>query len=139
MDADASIPERVLELFDQEIRIGYMSTIRPDGHLAVVPVGVMIHDGRIRISSPTDTHKIHNLMQDPHIAVCVPFPGNLGRYLMIRGTAELTDDGDRAFINWLARTHMGQDEYRHEPQNTPRTIITIRPERFVMARAQTEK
>ena len=131
--ASPSIPEDVLKLFDGKVRVGYVATARPDGHLAVVPVAVTIHDGKVRISSPSNTHKVRNLKHDPHIAVCIIDPDNPRRYLMIRGTAELADDIDRAFINWLARTHMGMDKYPDEP--TGRTVITIHPVRFVMAGA----
>ena len=122
-------------MFDGKVRVGYMSTVRADGHLAVVPVGVMIHQGKVRISSPSHTHKIRNLKRDPHIAICVTDPDNPRRYVMIRGTAELADDADRSFINWLAKTHMGRDEYPDEPPNLARTVITIRPERFVISGA----
>ena len=50
----------------------------------------------------------------------------------IRGIAELADDIDREFLNWLARTHMGLDEYPRETPEIARMVITIRPERFVM-------
>src|SRR4051812_455485 len=128
------IPEHVLKLFGDKLLIGHMSTLRPDGHLSVVPVGVMIHEGKLRISSPTNTHKIRNLQHDPHIAVCVTDPDDPLRYVMIRGTAELADDTGREFVDWLARTHMGRDEYPYEPRKVARTVITLRPERFVTPR-----
>ena len=125
------IPDRVLRLFDGKLRMGYLATVRPDDHLAVVPVGVMIHDGKVRISSPTETFKVRNLRNDPHIAVCIPHPDDPRHYLMIRGTAALADDTDREFLNWLAREHMGLDG--HPDTRTARTIITVLPERFVFA------
>ena len=126
------IPDEVLRLFDGKLRMGYMATRRPDGHLSVVPLGVMIHDGMVRISSPSDTFKMRNLRHDPHIAVCMPNPDDPRRYLMIRGIAELADDTDREFLNWLARTHMGLDEYPRETPEIARTVITIKAVRFVM-------
>jgi PPOX class probable F420-dependent enzyme len=126
------IPLEVLDLFDGHLRVGFMSTVRPDGHVSVVPVGVMIHEGRLRISSRSDTKKIRNLERDPHICICVTDPDDPRHYVAVRGTAELTADTDRAFVDWLARTHMGQDEYPYESREVARTVITIRPERFVM-------
>jgi hypothetical protein len=52
MDNSVPIPEQVREFLDGSLRIGYMATTRPDGHLSVVPVGVMIHEDKLRISSP---------------------------------------------------------------------------------------
>ena len=131
-DSGLPIPNEVLELFDGRLRIGYVSTVRPDGNLSVVPVGVMIHDGKLRISSRSDTKKIRNLRHNSHIGVCVTDPSDARRYVMISGTAEIADDTDRAFVDWMARTHMGQDEYPYEPRDVARKVITIRPERFVM-------
>lgn len=126
------LTDEVLRFFDGKLRLGYMATARPDGHLAVVPVGVMVHEGMIRISSPSDTHKIRNLQRDPHIAVCIPEPDDPRRYLMIRGTAELADDTGKEFLSWLARTHMELESYPEAP-GIARTVITLKPERFVMA------
>jgi PPOX class probable F420-dependent enzyme len=129
---DLPIPERVQALFGGALRIGYMGTVRADGQLSVVPVGVMIHDGKLRISSPSATHKIRNLERNPQISLCVPDPNDPRRFLTVRGTAELADDTGRAFVDWLARTHMGRDEYPYESRDVARTVITIQPRRFVM-------
>lgn len=126
------IPEAALRLFGGKLRMGYVATARPDGHLSVVPVAVTIHEGKVRISSPAETFKIRNLRRDPHIAVCVPDPADGRRYLMIRGLAELTEDSERSFLDWLARTHMGLDAYPREERETGRMVITIRPERFII-------
>jgi PPOX class probable F420-dependent enzyme len=131
-DPDQGLPEPVLKLFDGSLRIGYMSTVRPDGFPFVVPVGIMIHEGQLRISSRTATRKIWNLQRDSRVSVCVTDPENLDYFVAIRGTVELVDDTDRVFVDWLARTHMGCDEYPYEPRDVPRTVITIRPERFVI-------
>jgi PPOX class probable F420-dependent enzyme len=137
MHADTSdegrpIPEHVVDMFDGRLLIGHMSTVRPDGQPSVVPVGVMIHDGRLRISSRTATKKIRNLQRDPHISLCLTDLDDLDHYVTIRGTAKLDEDTDRVFVDWLARTHMGCDKYPYEPPDVPRTVITIRPERFVI-------
>jgi PPOX class probable F420-dependent enzyme len=129
---DLPIPDEVLELFDGRLRIGYLSTVRPDGGLSVVPVGVMVHEGKVRISTRSEGKKVRNLRENPQVAICVTDPADPRHYAMIRGRAELADDVDRQFVDWLARTHMGHDEYPYEPRDVARTVITIRPERFVM-------
>ncbi len=143
MAADAKetlpIPEPVVDLFDGKLRVGFMSTIRTDGHAAIVPIGVMIHEGLLRISSRTDTAKVRNLQGNPNISVCVTDPEDPTRYVTIRGKAELADDIDRAFVNWMARTHMGVDEYPYEPADIARIIITVHPERFSMPKVHGSK
>ena len=130
------IPGDVTKFFDGRMLLCYMATSRPDDHLAIVPMGVVIHKGAIRISTPADSLKVRNLRHDPHIALCVPYPEDARRYLMIRGTAELAEDADRSFITWIARTHMGMDKHPHEPAGTPRVVITVRPKRFLFSGAQ---
>jgi len=131
----APIPDDVRALFDGKMLLGYVATARPDHHLSVVPVGVVIHDGQIRISSPANTFKVRNLEGDPHIAVCVPQPEDPRRYLMIRGTAEVREDSERKFLNWIARTHMGLEEHPANASNESRVVITIHPARFIMSGA----
>lgn len=109
-----------------------MSTLRPDGNLSIVPVGVVVDGEHLRISSQSNSQKIRNLEGDRRIAVCVPHPQDPGRYVEIRGTVELARDTNRAFIDWLARTYMGHSEYPYEPRDVERTTITIRPDRFSM-------
>lgn len=109
--------------------MGYLATIRPDGFPAVVPLGVMIHEGKVRISSPSGTFKLRNLRRNPHLAVCIPDPEDSRRYLMIRGTAELAEDEDLAMLDWLAREHMGLEQF--PDRKTARSIITIRPVKFL--------
>src|SRR5207244_1928125 len=72
----------------------------------------LIWDGsHVRFSTTKGRRKYRNLRADPRIAISVTDPENPWRYLEIRGRAELSDDGDRSFINQIARKYMGQDEY----------------------------
>jgi hypothetical protein len=104
--------------------------------LSVVPVAVVREGDVLKISTQTRTYKVRNLERDPRITVCVPDPERPTEYVEIRGVAELTDDLDRAFIDWIAREYMGVDEYPHEPRTVRRTIITVRPEYVSTPRIQ---
>jgi PPOX class probable F420-dependent enzyme len=130
------IPEEVTEFFDGRMLLCYMATVRPDGELSNVPMGIVIHDGSIRISTPADSLKVRNLRHDPHLAVCVPYPDDARRYLLIRGTGDIAEDTDREFIRWIAQTHMGQQDHSHEPSGTGRVVITLVPEKFIFGAAQ---
>jgi PPOX class probable F420-dependent enzyme len=123
------LPEEVVRFFDGKLRMGYLATIRPDGFPAVVPLGVMIREGRVRISSPSETLKLRNLAADPHLAVCIPDPQDSRRYLMIRGLADVAEDEDLEVLDWLAREHMGLE--RFPDRKTARSVVTIMPERFL--------
>ena len=126
---DDSLPDEVVRFFAGKLRMGYLATIRPDGFPAVVPLGVMLHEGQVRISSPSETFKLRNLCGNPNLAVCMPDPEDGRRYLMIRGTAELAEDKDLEVLDWLAREHMGLKQF--PDRKTARSVITIRPVKFL--------
>ena len=46
---------------------------------------------------------MRNLEADDRVTLCVVQPGNLNRYVEIRGRAVVEPDVDRAFINQIAR------------------------------------
>jgi PPOX class probable F420-dependent enzyme len=116
--------------------LGYLATVRPDGGMSVVPVGVVLDQDVLRISTPARTFKIRNLERDPRVTVCIPDPDDARQYVQIRGTAELVDDADRSFINWIAREFLGADDYPYEPPRVRRKIIVVHPEHVSMQRAQ---
>lgn len=130
------IPADVAAFFGDRMLLCYMATVRPDGALSNVAMGVVIHEGRIRISTPADALKVRNLRHNPQVALCVPYPDDARRFLMIRGTAEIAEDMDRKFVRWIARTHMGQEDHPHDPAGTQRVVITLVPERFTFSGAQ---
>ena len=130
---DVPLPELARELLTG-MRIGYLSTVRRDGHLGVVPVGVVRDGDLIRFSSQEATEKVRSLRSDARVTLCVPDPADVTRYVEIRGVAELRHDDDRAFIDWVAREFMGMDEYPHEPAHVRRVVVTIHPRRISMPR-----
>lgn len=130
------IPDRARALLQGGLRIGTIATVRPDSHLSVVPVGLVLVDDELKFSTQTDRGKVRNLAADPRITVCVVDPQNPSRYVEIRGRAEVADDIDRAFIDWVARTYMGRDEYPYESRDIARSVITVRPERITMPKVQ---
>jgi PPOX class probable F420-dependent enzyme len=94
----------------------------------------MLDGDVLRISTPSDTFKVRNLHADPRVAVCITDPEDARNYVEVRGSAELTDDLDRTFIDWIAREYMGVDEYPYESRDVARTIITVHPTRISMPR-----
>jgi PPOX class probable F420-dependent enzyme len=116
--------------------LGYLATVRPDGGLSVVPVGVWLDQDVLRISTPARTYKIRNLERDGRVTVCIPNPEDARQYVQIRGRAEVVDDVDRSFINWIAREFLNADEYPYEPATVRRKVIVVHPEQVSVQRAQ---
>ena len=121
------IPSRAAEILSHK-PIGYMSTQRPDGRMSVVPVAVIWDGQTVRISAVKSTKKIRNLRLDPRLTLCVPHPSNPQRYVELRGTADISDDTDRSFVNAMAKAWMGVQEYPYDRPGDERVVITLRVE-----------
>jgi PPOX class probable F420-dependent enzyme len=121
------IPEKCRDILE-DLPIGHVATIRPDGRLSVNPVCLMFDGKHIRVPTVKTRQKYKNLLADPRIAISVPHRNNPNRYVEVRGIAELTDDPDRAFVNSIARHYMNVDEYPFDKPGDERAILTIHAE-----------
>ena len=107
---------------------GHLATLRPDGRLSVNPVAVMWDGEHVRVSTLKSRKKYRNLKKDPRVAISIPHRNDPSRYVEIRGSAELSDDADRSFVNSMARHYMGVDEYPYDRPGDERVTITIHAE-----------
>lgn len=127
MSDPVRIPARAADILSRK-PIGYLSTLRPDGRMSVVPVAVIWDGQTVRISSLTHTKKIRNLTLDPRLTLCVPHPDNSQQYVELRGTAQIADDTDRSFVDAMARDWMGLESYPYDRPGDERVIVTLRVE-----------
>ena len=105
--------------------IAFLTTMRPDGRMSTNPVAVLFDGTHVRVSATEDRRKIRNLRADDRITLCVVQPGNLNRYVEIRGRAVLTPDDDRAFIDSIAQRYMGVDRYPFDKKWQQRITIKV--------------
>ena len=124
MPEGVPIPEHLRSLL-AGTPIGFMTTMRPDGRMSTNPVALLYDGENVRISATVDRRKVRNLSADDRITVCVVQPGNLNRYVEIRGRAELTPDDDRRFIDSIAQRYMGVDRYPFDKDWQRRVTITV--------------
>jgi PPOX class probable F420-dependent enzyme len=122
-----SIPEQSFDILERKC-FAHVATVRRDGRLSNNPVA-LIWDGRhVRFSTRKKLVKYRSLREDPRIALSIPDPTNIWRYLEIRGRAELEDDADRAFIDSIARKYMGVDRYPYDLPTDERVTVTVHAE-----------
>jgi PPOX class probable F420-dependent enzyme len=105
--------------------IAFMTTMRPDGRMSTNPVSLLFDGAHVRISTVKGRRKLRNLLADDRVTICVVQPDNLNRYVEIRGRAAVEADGDRSFINRMARQYMDADEYPFDRPGDERVIITV--------------
>jgi PPOX class probable F420-dependent enzyme len=120
-----SIPERVVELLGRP-QLGFLSTVRSDGELSVVPVSPMFDGEAVWVSSLKQSRKVRNLTADPRASICVVDRDNPLRYALFRGQADVLPDPDRVKVNEMARLYMDLDEYPYDRPGDERVVIRIR-------------
>ena len=112
--------------------LGFLATVTPKGNISVNPVAVMWDGYFLRVSTVKSRQKYKNLAQDARVAVCAVDRTNFNRYVEVRGHAEMTEDTDRTFIDSVARSYMGADQYPFDEPEAERVTVKIVPS-FVSA------
>jgi PPOX class probable F420-dependent enzyme len=114
--------------------VATVATINDDGspHLSAAWVG--IEDGEVVIGTLGDQRKLRNLRRDPRIALTVQSDRfnewGLREYLVIDGTARITEGGAAELLQRLARTYLGPDVvFPAMPDPPPGYVTRVRVER----------
>ena len=121
------IPEGYKDILESKC-FPHVATIRPDGMISNNPICLIWDGERIQFSTTKSRKKYRNLLADDRVALSIPDPDNIWRYIEIRGRATLEDDVDRSFINSIARKYMGKDEYPFDQPQDERVTVTVHPE-----------
>lgn len=127
------LSQAALELLESAA-VATVATINADGspHLSLAWVGV--EDGEIVFGTLDDQRKLRNLRRDPRIALTLQSARvnawGLREYLVITGTARITDGGGPELLQRLARTYIGPDAvFPAMPDPPPGFVTRVRVER----------
>ena len=103
-------------------------TLNPDGAPHVTAAWVGLEGEEIVFGTLNDQHKLRNLRRDPRIAITVQSSRinewGLREYLVIDGTARITDGGGSELLQRLARTYLGPDVIFPAMPNPPPGFVT---------------
>lgn len=98
---------------EDSARPAMLATVRPDGRPHVAPIWIVLDDDdTIVFTTGASTAKGRALQADPRVALCVDDDRPPFSYVMIEGTAEVSDDLD-AMLPWATRLggrYMGDDK-----------------------------
>jgi PPOX class probable F420-dependent enzyme len=98
------IPASHLDLLTRPV-CGVLTTMLPSGQPQSSLVWVD-HDGECTTFNTTlERQKGRNLLADPRLSLLVVDPDNTGRFIQIRGTAELIEDGAIEHLDELTRKY----------------------------------
>jgi PPOX class probable F420-dependent enzyme len=121
------LSEAALELL-ASAAVAIVATLDADGspHLSSAWVG--LEDGEIVIGTLDDQRKLRNLRRDPRVALTVQSDRinqwGLREYLVIDGTARITEGGAAELLQRLARRYIGPDAIFPVMPDPPAGFVT---------------
>ena len=115
--------------------VAHVVTIDEDGGPQVTAAWVGLERDEIVIATLSDQRKLHNLRRDPRIALSVPSTTlndwGLLEYLVVYGSARVTEGGAPELLQRLAHTYLGPAVMFPNMPDPPQGFVTrITPERF---------
>lgn len=116
-------------------RLAHLTTINPDGSPQMSVVWVGLDGDEIVIGHLMGGRKVTNIARDPRVALTVEAEGanpvGMKNYLVVHGTARLTEGGAPELLQRLAVVYVGPG-VRFPPMEDPPPghVIRIRPERI---------
>lgn len=124
----SSIPDEYKDLLTEKLTFAHVATLFPDGRPHVSPVWIDYSDeeDRVLINTERDRVKERNVKVDPRVGLSMTDPDDpYRRFSIIGEVTELTEEGAREHIDFLANKYHGADEYPN-PIQTARVIMKIR-------------
>jgi PPOX class probable F420-dependent enzyme len=102
--------------------LGHLVTLNSDGSPQVSLVWVGLEDGEVVAGHLGSWRKVQNVRRDPRVALSIETgqraSGGLDEYLVVYGTARITEGGAPQLLQRLARTYLGPN-VRFPPIDDP--------------------
>jgi PPOX class probable F420-dependent enzyme len=132
--AGIPLPEAARQLLESDA-VAHVVTIDEDGRPQITAAWVGIDGDEIVLATLPDQRKLRNLRRDPRIALSVPSTTRnewgLLEYLVVYGTALVTEGGAAEILQSLAYTYIGPDVvFPNMPDPPPGFVTRITPERL---------
>ena len=106
------VPDEARRILESD-SLAHMTTIDPDGRPQTTLAWVGLEGDEIVFATLPDQRKLRNLRRDPRITISIQTervtPYGLHEYLVIYGTARVTDGGGPEVLQRLAHTYLGPD------------------------------
>ena len=114
--------------------VATIATINPDGSVHLSSAWVGIEDDEIVFATLPDQRKLRNVRRDPRVAISIQGERlnewGLREYLVVEGTARVTEGGAAQMLQRLAHTYLGPDVvFPGMPDPPPGFVTRVRVER----------
>lgn len=115
-------------------RLAHLTTLDPDGAPQMSLVWVGVEDDEIVTAHLGEWKKVRNVRRDPRVALTMEAEGHndigLANYLLVRGTARVTEGGAPELLAVLAERYLGPDvDFPPMPDPPPGVVTRIRVDR----------
>jgi PPOX class probable F420-dependent enzyme len=133
-DGEPPIPPSHHDLLGRPLAV--LSTRMPDGGAQTHPVWCSLDGNDLLVNTTAQRRKGRNLAADPRATVLVLDPADSGRYLEVRGDAELIDEDAPAHLDRLTEQYTGEPRYygtiypTQQQERETRVIVRIHPRRI---------
>jgi PPOX class probable F420-dependent enzyme len=128
------LPEAARALLESDA-VAHVVTLDADGSPQVTAAWVGLDGDEIVIATLPDQRKLRNLRRDPRIALSIPSTERnawgLLEYLVVYGTARVTEGGAAEMLQRLAHMYLGPEVvFPAMPDPPPGFVTRITPERL---------
>lgn len=131
------IPASHVDLLTRPI-CGVLTTIALDGTPESSLVWIDLDGGCARVNTTLERRKGRNLQANPKVSLLVVDPDNTGRFIQLRGDAELVTDGALEHLDMLTRKYTRHPRYygfvypAEQQARESRVIVRIHARRITL-------
>lgn len=114
----------------QDKAYGHVVTFGSNGRPQVTMVWVDAEGDEVLFNTAEGRKKPQNLRRDPRVIISVQDRNNPQAYLLVHGTATLTEAGADAHIDKLAKRFLGADKYPYRQPGEKRVLVHVKVDRL---------
>jgi len=103
--------EEIRQFLLEKARTGKLATVRADGRPHVAPIWIDVDGDAIFFTTGHESVKAVNIRRDPRVAICVDDDQPPFSFVIIEGTASVTDNSEelRYWATRIAGRYMGEE------------------------------
>ncbi len=123
------LPESAKKVL-QDKAYGHVVTLDANGRPQVTMVWVDAEGDDVLFNTAEGRKKAQNLRRDPRVVISVQDRSDPQAYMVIHGTATVTEAGADAHIDKLAKRFLGADKYPYRQPGEKRLLIRVKVDRL---------
>jgi PPOX class probable F420-dependent enzyme len=109
-----------------------VATVDSTGRPQLTPVWIDLEGNDLVFNTAKGRAKFTNLEKNPSVAVSIVDPDDQYNVVVVRGTAEATEEGADAHIDKLAKKYLGVDTYPMRRPDEVRVKYKVHADHVVM-------